>query len=84
MRKLCVVLGLFLFFIALSLAFVEEDHSQCKGLDKIDLLGFQIWNIPQIAPKPTNGDDIQRIMIIFYWYISAAYALRILPFEGRE
>jgi hypothetical protein len=63
MKKLSAALGIFLFFICLSFAYAEEYPSQYHRLDVIDLLGMQIFSIPQIAPKPTNGDDMQRT-----WY----------------
>jgi hypothetical protein len=60
MKKLYVFLGLVLFFIIFNFGFVGERNSQSYRLDQIDLQGLAIFNIPQIAPKPINNDDMQR------------------------
>lgn len=61
MKKLYLVLGLFLFVVTVSPVFQESYSSQSYRLDEMDLQGLQIFNIPQIAPKPANSDDMQRI-----------------------
>lgn len=56
-------MGLFLLFIALSPALVGEPNTLSNRLDQIDLQGSEIFNIPQIAPKPMKSEDMQRV-----WY----------------
>ncbi|MGD9346384.1 MAG: hypothetical protein PVH84_11005 [Candidatus Aminicenantes bacterium] len=63
MKKSFASLGLFLCVIALSSGFAGKQNSQSHRLDQIDLQGLEIFNIPQIAPKPINSTSMQRT-----WY----------------
>jgi len=60
MKKSCFIFGLFLAIIVVSPGFMWENNSRSHRLDQMDLQGLEIFNIPQIAPKPYNGADMQR------------------------